>query len=118
MALPVQDFQLTMVGKPKLGEEKPSELLAEVQFNISSFKGQIRHEWDSIKSHDILFLVSCKPTVLIGDKPDPNIPFVQQYGVTYVRGCEVQELLDEDGKPIREIELEQSAKSGNLRTVR
>ncbi len=77
-----------------------------------------RNEWDSIKSHDVLFLVTCRPKTLIGDKPDPNAHFLDQYGVDYVRGCEVKELLDEEGMPIREYELEASPRHGNVRTVR
>ena len=66
----------------------------------------------------MLFLVTCRPALFFGDEFDKKGSFSNQYGITYVRGCEVKELLDEEGVQIKDYELEESARTGNLRTVR
>jgi intron-binding protein aquarius len=61
MALPIQSFKLQHVGKPNVGEHKPSEVRAEVQVTLSSFqRGAIRDEWEELKLHDVLFLVTVR----------------------------------------------------------
>lgn len=117
-ALPVKDFAITKVGKPKLGESKPCEVLAEVNYSIQAFKGAIRMEWETLKSHDVLFLVACKPSTYVGDKPDTSLPFLERYGIKHIRGCEVVELRDESGKLIRDFEVEESERTGTLRTLK
>lgn len=37
-ALPIKEFAITKVGKPKLGEMKPSEVIAEITYSIQTFK--------------------------------------------------------------------------------
>lgn len=59
-------------------------------------RGPIRSEWDQIREHDILFLLSITPpdavtlarwqTTEAQPKPD------ELYGLTHVRGCEVVEV--------------------------
>ena len=57
MALPIKEFSVTHVGTPKLGETKPSEVNAEIQFSLEKLKNKfIRDEWENIHQHDILFL--------------------------------------------------------------
>jgi hypothetical protein len=35
--------------------------------SLASFRGEIREEWEQLREHDILFLVSVKPPLLKGD---------------------------------------------------
>ena len=88
---------------PHLGENLPSSVKATVQFNVGAYTDAIRREWDSLRQHDVLFLVSLQmePTL------QTNIPstkgvksetldgpaFKQRYGVKYVRGCKILEVL-------------------------
>lgn len=66
----------------------------------------------------MLFLVTLAPTIYNEQEPDPNLPFVDQYGVKAVRGCEVVELRDEEGNYIRDFEQENSPRAGSIRTVK
>nr|GFC45875.1 intron-binding protein aquarius [Tanacetum cinerariifolium] len=56
MAVPIQEFKITEVKQPNIGEVKPSSVTAEVTFSISSYRAQIRSEWNALKEHDVLFL--------------------------------------------------------------
>lgn len=62
MALPIQSLKVLHVGAPRIGENKPSEVKAQVVVNLANFqRGNIRDEWENIKLHDVVFLVTLKP---------------------------------------------------------
>jgi len=63
MALPVRGFTLTEVSKPKLGETKPAAVKAEIEIDLFRCSGAIRQEWEQIREHDVLFLVSIEVSV-------------------------------------------------------
>jgi len=77
----------------------------------------IREEWEKMRAHDIGFLVTIQ-----APNADPrqqqNGTFVEQFGVIAVRGCEVEGLLDEDGRVIEERPDQTTSFSSDDRTYR
>lgn len=55
-----------------------------------------------LRKHDVCFLITVRPTQPYGTKFDRRRPFVEQTGLMYVRGCEIQGMLDEKGRVIEE----------------
>lgn len=55
-----------------------------------------------LRKHDVCFLITVRPTQPYGTKFDRRRPFVEQTGLVYVRGCEIQGMLDEKGRVIEE----------------
>jgi len=55
-----------------------------------------------LRKHDVAFLLTIRPSRPIGTRYDPNLPFIPQVGLTYVRGCEIEGMLDENGRVIEE----------------
>lgn len=59
-------------------------------------------EWDELKQHDVLFLLTVRPptaaaaAAAFADGREPNV--VEKHGLAYVRGCEVIEVRDEGGR--------------------
>lgn len=50
------------MGAPRIGENKPSEVRAEVTVSLANFqRGNIRDEWENIRLHDVVFLVTLRP---------------------------------------------------------
>ncbi|GJU95298.1 intron-binding protein aquarius [Tanacetum coccineum] len=98
MVVPIQECKITEVKQPNIGEVKPSFVTAEVIFNISSYRAQIRSEWNAIKEHDVLFLLSIRPSFepLSADELE-NASVPQKLGLQFVRGCEVIEMRDDEG---------------------
>ncbi len=83
--------------------------------------GRIRDEWDSIKKHDVVFLITIAPNKYVDEQIDPSKHFLERYGVKFIRGCEVMELMDEQGNPIRDMYEDVDAKnkkSGHERTLK
>ena len=55
-----------------------------------------------LRKHDVCFLVTVRPNLPYGTRFDRRQPFVEQTGLVYVRGCEVQGMLDDKGRVIEE----------------
>jgi len=98
MAVPIKEFKITEVKQPNIGEVKPSSVTARVTFSISSYRAHIRSEWDSLKEHDVLFLLSIRPSfepLSVEEAAKCTVP--ERLGLQCVRGCEVIEICDEEG---------------------
>ncbi|XP_030484515.1 uncharacterized protein LOC115700975 [Cannabis sativa] len=123
MAVPIREFKIAQVKQPNIGEVKPSSVTAEVTFSISSYKAQIRSEWNSLKEHDVLFLLSIRPSfepLSAEEAAKASVP--QRLGLQFVRGCEVIEMRDEEGTLMNDFtgkikRDEWKPPKGELRTV-
>lgn len=102
MALIIKDFNIIEIGKPKLGEACPSKVRAKVVINMDYVKPEWRREWEQLRKHDTCFLVSFRKESELDPLAWPGGTFPQKYCVKYVRGCEIENLLDSDGKAIDE----------------
>ncbi|ALC47310.1 CG31368 [Drosophila busckii] len=101
MALPISSFAVVEVAKPHLGEKKPSRVRADVGVTLS-VRREIKEEWENLRKHDVCFLITVKPTQPYGTKYNPREPFVPQVGLVSVRGCEVEGMLDPNGRVIED----------------
>ncbi|KAL5015941.1 hypothetical protein ScPMuIL_005530 [Solemya velum] len=97
MAQQIAGFNVVEVGKPHIGESHPSLVRADVTINLS-LRPEIKNEWESLRKHDVAFLITLRPTVDIGHKYNHKEDFIPQVGLCYVRGCEIEGMLDDEGK--------------------
>lgn len=123
MAVPIKEFKITEVKQPNIGEVKPSAVTAAVTFSVSSYKARIRSEWNALKEHDVLFLLSIRPSfepLSAEEAAKASVP--QRLGLQYVRGCEIIEMRDEEGTLMNDFtgrikRDEWKPPKGELRTV-
>ncbi|KAM4082223.1 hypothetical protein ACJW30_11G155000 [Castanea mollissima] len=123
MAVPIKEFKITKVKQPNIGEVKPSFVTVDVTFSIFSYKAQIRSEWNALKEHDVLFLLSIRPSfepLSAEEAAKASVP--QRLGLQYVSGCEIIEVRDEEGTLINDFtgrikRDEWKPPKGELRTV-
>ncbi|KAH7656226.1 CWF11 family protein [Dioscorea alata] len=123
MAVPIKDFKITQVKQPNVGEVKPASATAEVTFSIASYKAHIRSEWNALKEHDVLFLLSIRPSfepLSAEEAARSTVP--ERLGLQFVRGCEVIEIRDEEGVLMNDFtgrikRDEWKPPKGELRTV-
>ncbi|CAG8455667.1 2479_t:CDS:10 [Acaulospora colombiana] len=111
------------ISKPNLGENKPSQVKADVTYDLGRYTDSIRNEWDSLRQHDVLFLLTIQAHDSTADKYKDDMPFRPHFGLKYVRGVEVSDIIGDDGKPIDEIgkprvDDRRPKISGNTRTLR
>lgn len=95
MASPVTSIKIVEIQKPHLGYEKPAAVRAEIVFSTQLMRKDVKEEWDTLKQHDVVFLVRLDPNA---SQADDGASPKELYGVTHVRGCEILEIKDAEGK--------------------
>lgn len=123
MAVPIKELKISEVKRPNIGEVKPSSVTAKVTFSINSYRSHIRSEWNALKEHDVLFLLSIRPSyepLSAEEAAKSSVP--ERLGLQYVRGCEVVEIRDEEGLLMNDFtgrikRDEWKPPKGELRTV-
>jgi len=118
MAQPITEFNIVQVGKPNISETRPSVVKADISVMLG-MRNTIRTEWEAMRKHDVGFLIGIDavkrtPT----SKYDRKLPFKEQYGVKFIRGCEIEGLLDEEGNVIEEGPDAKPLPKGDMRTYR
>ncbi|XP_013384354.1 intron-binding protein aquarius-like [Lingula anatina] len=117
MAQPIVSFSVVEVAKPNLGENHPARVRADITLHLS-VRPEIKNEWENLRKHDVAFLVTVRPLHGYGKRYNHKEPFIPQVGLTYVRGCEIEGLLDADGKVIEEGPEPKPDLPGDTRTYR
>ncbi|PHJ18276.1 protein emb- isoform related, partial [Cystoisospora suis] len=123
MGLEVQQFSVVAVEKPQVGETIPSEVRAEICIDVTGLKPQVLREWDSLRQYDVLFLVAIiaplQPYTGRIQDLETLEAFPEKFGIVGLRGCEVLEVLDEDGVVISDTNpFEPRVPMGTARTIR
>ncbi|XP_046911562.2 RNA helicase aquarius [Dermatophagoides farinae] len=117
MAIPIDSFHITEIGSARIGEDKPSRVRGEIIVNLN-VKKSIKAEWESLRKHDVCFLISVRPETKPGTPYNYNEPFIPQVGLTYVRGCEIEGMLDVQGRLVDETLGERPQFDTDYRTYR
>ena len=106
MCIPINAFTVAEVKKPRVGEVKPAAVTAELAFTTQTISPDIKQEWDSLKQHDIVFLLCLRAPLDVLDEDNnkdasedvPPKVAADRAGIVYVRGAEVIEMRDSAGK--------------------
>lgn len=101
MGLGIESLIITEIKKPDIGSDHPSRVRAEVRVNLN-VRREIQREWEQLRKHDVCFLIGLDPVLPQGSKFDFNAEFIPQVGLKYVRGCEIEGMLDPHGKLIED----------------
>ncbi|CAF1321667.1 unnamed protein product [Rotaria sordida] len=117
MAQSITNFTIVEVSKANIGELHPSRVRADITLVLNT-RANIKQEWENLRRHDICFLITCKPLTKVGTTYDYRQSFIPQVGLTYVRGCEIEGMLNIDGRVIEEGVDERPVFSGDTRTWR
>ncbi|KAF5289862.1 hypothetical protein FQR65_LT01996 [Abscondita terminalis] len=117
MAQPIVNFAVVEVSKPNIGEKRPSRVRADVTVNLS-VRPEIKSEWENLRKHDVCFLITVKPTNPIGTRYDYKQQFLSQVGLHCVRGCEIEGMLDNNGRVIEDGPEPKPVLPGDNRTFR
>lgn len=117
MGTKIINFSVIEVSKPNIGETRPSRVRADVTINLN-MRDIVKGEWEALRKHDVVFVVTVRPTHTGPVKYDRTKPFREQFGVDYVRGAEIEGMLDEQGKVIEEGPEPKPEFKGDERTFR
>lgn len=91
------------VVPPLVGEDRPSLVKAEVFIDLQRMGMNVRSEWDSLRSEDVVFLLAVEPTTRASARNDGDAELEHmKLGLRYVRAAEVMQVTDEKGRHARD----------------
>ena len=102
----------------KVGSDQHAYVRAEITLEMSSLADKFQREWDSLRPDDVIYLLAIRPNDdrTVVDNVDSTLPSAKLVGLLYLRSAEVVQLLDENGRIIRDPSLQQV--NGNTRRTR
>jgi len=105
MATEIKEFTIHEVQPPKIGEAYPAAVFAEIRYSNQTMNSYIKKEWEQLRQHDVIFLISFKKNLAgLENKSEEEMSFNEKYGIQYIRGAEVISQLDEDRHEISKEE--------------
>ncbi|KAI9729699.1 MAG: hypothetical protein M1834_006650 [Cirrosporium novae-zelandiae] len=120
MALPISKPAILEIVPPRVGFDEPSLVRAEISLDITHLGPNVRQEWDSLRPDDAVFLLAVRSS------DDPL--FVAngltarseagKHGIVTLRAAEVLQVLNNDGKPLRETHIGQANGHGPRPSIR
>ncbi|KZF22773.1 intron-binding protein aquarius [Xylona heveae TC161] len=104
MALPIPKPAIIEVVPPKVGEEPPAYVRAELTLDVSRLTAGILQEWESLRPDDVVFLlavqaVDSEDIVMNGN---PRLSSGDRHGIVHLRAAQVVQMLDENGKSLHD----------------
>lgn len=120
MALAISRPSILEILPPKVGEEKPASVRAEISLDLSRVSADVRDEWESLRVDDVVFFLGVKGEDDGGDRMITNgdgegISLTEQYGIKCLRSATVAQTLDAQGKPLRVGDQQLRSSGGRLR---
>lgn len=100
MAVAVSNFTIVDVAKANLGESQPAYVKADITFDIGRYADSIKSEWDRLRPHDVLFLLTIQASDRTGSAYREDSDFRSHFGLKYVRGCEICDIIGNDGETL------------------
>jgi intron-binding protein aquarius len=103
MALLISRPSILEAVPPLVGEDKPSAVRAEITLDVKGLADNIRREWDSLRPDDVIFLLGVDPDgAKVSSNGAATSHDAHKLGLKCVRAAEITQILDENGRPVRD----------------
>ena len=103
MSIPIMKPAIIDVAPSNVGEEHPAYVRAEIILDVSRLQYPIRREWEQLRPGDVVFLLAVEGS---DDAPMRNghseRKVTEQSSLHKLRCAEIVQMLDENGRPLRE----------------
>ncbi|KAH8683151.1 DEAD helicases superfamily protein-like protein [Tricladium varicosporioides] len=118
MAMPITKPAIMEVVPALVGDVKPSAVHAEIRIDVSNLSEKVRQEWEDFRPDDVVFLLAVQAPdeskMITNGGATPSD--AQRIGLKYLRAAEVTQVLDDQGRPIRD--QGSYSRSGRTRTLK
>ncbi|WEW59376.1 hypothetical protein PRK78_004847 [Emydomyces testavorans] len=107
MAIPISKPAIVEVAPAKVGSTHPAHVRAEILLDVSRLSDTIRREWETLRPDDVVFLLTVGPK-----SPTSSLEFhppskLEDIGILHVRCAEIVQILDANGRVLRETQSDQ-----------
>ncbi|KAI4207590.1 MAG: hypothetical protein LQ348_000535 [Seirophora lacunosa] len=105
MAIAISKPAIIEVAPPKVGHNKPAFVRAEIGLDVSKLAESVRREWESLRQDDVVYLLAVDPTGDARAQTNGHMAHAtsRDFGIRYLRVAEVEQVLDDDGRVIRNM---------------
>jgi intron-binding protein aquarius len=107
MAVPISKPAVIEVAQPQVGSDKPAFVRAEIILDVNRLNDNLRSEWDNLQPNDVVFLLSVRAvdrSVVAMNGPISSRP-ENDWEIKQVRTAEIVQLLDGNGRPVRDAHM-------------
>lgn len=98
MAIPIAKPAIIEVAPAKVGSVNPAFVRAEIALEVGRLADHVRREWESLRPDDVVFLLAVQASAPVSRDPSSS----DGPGLSYLRAAEIVQVLDENGRPLRE----------------
>lgn len=104
MSIPISKPAIVDVAPSSVGEEHPAYVRAEIILDVSRLQYPVRKEWESLRPDDVVFLLAIEgqDDVPMRNGHNDEQTTGEQLGLKTLRSAQVVQVLDENGRPLRE----------------
>lgn len=104
----------------KVGHDQPAYVRAEITLNVSKLADTVRQDWDSLRQSDIIYLLTVDTTEASRERTNGHSKqsVEEASGLLALRTAEVVQVLDENGRSIREPRSDQMNGYGTRPRIR
>ncbi|OJJ33165.1 hypothetical protein ASPWEDRAFT_53200 [Aspergillus wentii DTO 134E9] len=102
MAIPISKPAIIEVAPPKVGSAKPAFVRAEIAIEVGRLADHIRREWESLRPDDVVYLLTVQQPGTSTKLGHQDSSSTETPTLTHLRTAEVVQVLDEQGRPLRE----------------
>ncbi|KAL8944007.1 MAG: hypothetical protein Q9216_000716 [Gyalolechia sp. 2 TL-2023] len=108
MAIPIPKPAIVEAAPPKVGRDKPAFVRAEIGLDVSKLAESVRREWESLRQDDVVYLLAVDPKENSQSLTNGHAAHAtnRDFGIRFLRAAEVEQVLDEDGRVIRDVSVE------------
>ena len=96
----LQSHRVIEAAPPKVGLDVPAYVRAEIALDVSKLGDSVRKEWDTLRPEDVVYLLAIGSHDSTSHLTNGHSE-ARQAGPLYLRTAEVVQLLDENGRIIR-----------------
>ena len=108
------------IAPAKVGHDQPAYVRAEITLNVSKLADTVRQDWDSLRQGDIIYLLTVDATEVSREQTNGHSKqsVEEASGLHALRTAEVVQVLDENGRSIREPRSDQMNGYGTRPRIR
>ena len=105
MNIAYDEYRIIEVAPPKVGFDHPAFVEAEIALDVSRLAEPVRKEWESLRQDDVVYLLAVQSPDALNSLMSGHLAqdYMYEHGLQSLRAAEIVQVLDENGRMIRDM---------------
>lgn len=97
--------RIVEVAPPKVGYDHPAFVEAEIALDVTRLAEPVRKEWESLRQDDVVYLLAVQSPDALSSLTSGHSAqdYMYEHGLKSLRAAEIVQVLDENGRMIRNM---------------